>query len=192
MFREHEGIIWQFVYILFAIVILALFARVWDISGKMWDIFATQDAASQNMKDYAAYVAYDDSIIRGQEMINLISGTKGDPFVIIMDGSGNVAVTSFNEVTCDMVLSIAECTTESRLAKLEEARIALHTLMSVHGSVRALSDTSWDHTNRTVTNANVQNWFLHRGGDSYKAYQTCLIFDGPGSSTVAGVLAVEV
>ncbi len=192
MFREAEGIIWQFVYILFAIIVLGLFAFIFNISTRAWDVLESQDIASQNMKDYAAYAAYDDNVIRGQEMINLISNASGEPFVVVMDSRGSIAVTAFSDVTKGMAPDVLSCTRASQYPELEEARLRFSTMLAASGSVGSLSGTYWDYTNNTVTNANLQDWFLHRGNDTYKAYQTCLIYDGPESTTVVGILAVEV
>ncbi len=192
MFREVEGVIWQFVYILFAIIVLALFASILNLSSRAWETLEAQDTASQNIKDYAAYAAYDDNLIRGQEMVNLISSTHGDPFVIVMDSSNTVLVTSYTDVTKGMTSDVINCTQPSKYPELEAARTRLAMLLTPSSNVGGLSLTYWDHTNNTVTNTNLQDWFLHRGGDSYKAYQTCLIYDSPDSTTVVGILAVEV
>lgn len=52
----------------------------------VWSYFSRQDAANQRMADYANYTAFDNTTVRGQEVIGLIESDL-DLFIIFYDGA---------------------------------------------------------------------------------------------------------
>lgn len=64
----------------------------------IWNYFSRQDAANQRMSDYVNYTAFDNTTVRGQEVIELLESDL-DIFVVFLDGTSKTATKSINDMT---------------------------------------------------------------------------------------------
>lgn len=101
--KEHEGLVYQFLYLSIAIAFLALVATGIHVADSLWNVFENQEEAKDLMQEYAEFAAYNGTTVRGQELINLAMKTKGDPYLVVVHkGAPNVLV--YSEVTADLTL----------------------------------------------------------------------------------------
>lgn len=73
--------------ILSAMVLAAAIGLI-GVGYTIWAYFSRQDAANQRMATYANYTAFDNTTVRGQEVISLLESDL-DLFVIIYDGTSS-------------------------------------------------------------------------------------------------------
>lgn len=80
--NEAKSLVNMSISAIFSTMILSAVLVLMGIGYTMWSYFSRQDAANQRMKDYVNYVAYDDSTIRGQEVVSLIQYAEQEGYFV--------------------------------------------------------------------------------------------------------------
>jgi len=152
---------------------LGMVGYVIYLNTDIWKAFDRQNSASEVIRNYSEYAAYDETEIRGQDAVSLITKTKGDPFVLVQIGG------TWKAVSCN------DYNRELDLGSLDG--------ISSFNPPNKLKDLS-----PTVINFNyddetsVQQAFLTTplSGDNskYACYQAHLVYDGAPSTTVVGIV----
>lgn len=93
---EAKSLVHMSISAMFAAVILTIAMGLMLLGYFMWSYFSRQDAANQRIKDYATYAAFDNTTVRGQEIIQLIEEHSDDIFVVIYSGKSNVVNNNIN------------------------------------------------------------------------------------------------
>ena len=185
---------------IFAVGLISAVAVTIMFSTSIWSVVTAQEHASESMRNYAKYVAYDDTTVRGQELINLFSETHGDPFIAVVEG-GDVIALSYNVDSDAIVTEIGnggvlnfsysanpEVTAAITAVENELSHGFNNWASNVHADDLCLD---WD-ANSTTYIEDVQKWLLEtRGSGKYKTYQTALLYDSDSSDTVIGIVALE-
>lgn len=169
--KEHEGLLYQILFISAAIAFLALVASGIRVADDLWGIFERQEDAKDIMQNYAAYAAYDETEVRGQELINLAMSSKGNPYLLVIHG-GQPFMLVYDD-TLDMASYGGYDSNQ-----LETALDVVH------------------YTPATITSKDVSNTLLivdpHNSEKSnYMMYTTHLVRDISHPGTVVGVVAVS-
>lgn len=81
----------------FASVFLAVCVGLIALGNYMWTVFSRQDAANKSMQNYARYSAFDNTTIRGQELMQLVESSD-DIFVVIFEGKQNGVSRNINDM----------------------------------------------------------------------------------------------
>ncbi len=81
---EAKSLVHMAVSALFASMILAAAVGLIHIGYSMWSYFSRQETANERMSTYANYTAFDNTTVRGQEVIQLIESDP-DLFVVIFN-----------------------------------------------------------------------------------------------------------
>lgn len=194
--REHESFIYQLLYIGAAIAFLALVSVGVRAANNLWNIFEAQEYAKRTMQEYATYAAYDDTEIRGQELVNLAMSMKGDPFLLVMhkgpSGTLEPALLVCNDLSLNTKIDFSNCFTGTVDSEISVAQTQLRTVLQ-NNPVSSLICQVFNDSAAQVTSEQMQNWCLNGDASgSYKMYKTCLIYENRHSSTVIGILALEV
>lgn len=86
---EAKSLVSMSLQAIFAALILAVAVGLIGTGYKLWEYFSRQDAANQEAAEYAEFAAYDNTTLRGQEVVELLSRTarESDLFVIIYEDS---------------------------------------------------------------------------------------------------------
>lgn len=82
---EAKTLVHMSVSAMFASMFIAAAVGLIGIGYMMWAYFSRQDAADQRMSDYANYTSFDNTVVRGQEVLQLIE-SNDDIFVMILQG----------------------------------------------------------------------------------------------------------
>lgn len=82
---EAKTLVHMSVSAMFASMFIAVAVGLIGIGYMMWAYFSRQDAADQRMSDYANYTSFDNTVVRGQEVLQLIE-SNDDVFVMILQG----------------------------------------------------------------------------------------------------------
>ena len=173
----------------------------------MWGYFARQDSANNAMEKYSYYTTYDNSTVRGQEVLQLIENND-DIFVIILQASagGN--------------MDILEVSPSNRAyvwyKSANGAKFPLHTeyiknTSLTSNSIKTLNNAlklvyQWtDPTHPNVgsitdlhgyNSTDLQKIFLDRTklgtqDNNYAAFKSVLIYADDSSSEISGVVLVK-
>lgn len=166
---------------------IVFFSIIAGIYYQLWNNYARTEAAKESMAKYADMAAYDSTTVRGQDVISLITSSKGDPFVIVTNSSGRVLATSYDGYTGSYTIKA------DSLNSAMEASIASSL---VDTNVSALTESGmqrWDWSSTSPASSTIQDFFLNGNGSSnpgyYSSYTTYLVYESDGSSNILGVIA---
>ena len=67
---------------MFGAVILSCALGLIYVGYNIWSLFSKQEQVNKIMQDHAQYSAFDHTVVRGQEVLSLISATKGELFIL--------------------------------------------------------------------------------------------------------------
>lgn len=85
---------------IFSAIFLAVCVGLISTGAILWSLFSRQDATNEAMHNYARYAAFDNTTIRGQEMLQLVESSD-DIFVICLEGRRAGSSTDLNNMTID-------------------------------------------------------------------------------------------
>ena len=87
---EAKSLVHMAVTTIFSSMFLYAAVGLISVGLILWAAFSKQDAANQRMENYANYTSYDNTTVRGQEVVQLLESDL-DVFVLIYDGTNPVS-----------------------------------------------------------------------------------------------------
>lgn len=89
--QEAKALVNMAITAMLGAVVISIAVGLIYTGYNIWALFSKQEQANQIMKEHAQLSAFDNTDVRGQEVLSLILEAKGDPFVIIYEqnASGN-------------------------------------------------------------------------------------------------------
>lgn len=192
--NEAHTLVYVILDALGAIILVGLIATIFALNTDVWRVAENQEYSAQVMQEYANYAAYNDTEIRGQELVNLLKGTAGDPFVIVLDDNLLPILFSYNSTYFPTMDATAFTSYSSDVAVQNAFNYFLATYPDPVAWSAIGSDKCVDFSAVNPTADQLQELFLNRGPDnaSFRTYHTTLIYGGSTDNTVIGILALEV
>ena len=93
---------------MFAVLILGAVMSLITLGYMMWSAFSKQDATNQRLKDYAKFSAFDNTEIRGQEVIALLHNTQGSPWVMVIEEKKVATTGPYTYTPVNIIFTIAD------------------------------------------------------------------------------------
>ena len=93
---------------MFAVLILGAVMSLISLGYMMWSAFSKQDATNQRLKDYAKFSAFDNTEIRGQEVIALLHNTQGSPWVMVIEETKETSTGTYKYEPVNIIFTIAD------------------------------------------------------------------------------------
>lgn len=216
--NEAKTLTHMAVSVMIGAMILAAAMGLITLGYNIWSMFSKQDLANRRLRDYSTYAAFDNAVVRGQEVVTLIATTEGDPFVVVFKGNfeNSDDVTSEWKIidantdyyicnnTTGVVLNkndnyytVSDDLANECFKKLTGDDGADHYLIPEGGTVSTKNFDATDGTQPTFES--LQNDFVVRtaytdGGTSvpgYAKYHSVLIYDSGSSTDIIGIMLVE-
>lgn len=171
---EAKSILNIIVSVLVGIVMLGMVGYMIYMNTDIWKVFSRQNSASEVIRNYSEYAAYDNTKVRGQDMVSLIAKTKGDPFVVVYNGT-TLKCVCYDDFTGSVDLGTLDYGTSG--VQLSG------TLQDVKGVQNFGPDSK---------ETDIQNLFLGDLGNDkkYGSFKTYLVYDSKPSTNVVGILAI--
>lgn len=186
---------------------LGVAVGVIGIGYMMWGYFARQDAANKAMSAYAHFTSYDNTTVRGQEVLQLLENDDNIFVVIMQAGSG----TNINDMTINTgkKMYLWANNDYNKTFKLKQAYVSNTSLTSnaiptcqrmlqaiyqwndpQHPAMGSIEDIS----NKTDTD--LEKLFLDPnelgiGDNDFAAFKSTLIYADDSSSEIAGVVLMK-
>lgn len=193
---EAKQLVHMAITTMLAAIFLTVAMGLIGLGYKMWGMFSKQDLANNRLREYSTYSSFDDTTVRGQEVITLMSQCKGDPFVVVYSRhSGNTDLVGccYNGYTSGLLVDTGwEINTSDNMLYA----VAMQ-FLSDHGNTQLITatqnaDAVWSASNPTLLD-DMQTWFLSRGanGAGYVTYKSTLIYDSDNTSDIVGILLLE-
>ena len=218
--NEAKTLTHMAVSVMIGAMILTAAMGLITLGYNIWSMFSKQDLANRRLRDYSTYAAFDNAVVRGQEVVTLIATTEGDPFVVVFKGNfeNTNDVTSkwkinFSNVDCYVCNNTENVTLNYNDNYYEvstddsDIQKCFKDLTGTDGIDHGLipEGTSRSKKNFDATDGNqptfesLQNDFVVRtayidDGDSiqgYAKYHSVLIYDSGSSTDIIGVMLVE-
>lgn len=186
---------------------LGVAVGVIGIGYMMWGYFARQDAANKAMSAYAHFTSYDNTTVRGQEVLQLLENDDNIFVVIMQAGSG----TNINDMTINTgkKMYLWANSDYNKNFKLKQAYInntsltnnAIPTCQRMLQSIYQWTDPQHpsmgsieDISNKTDTD--LEKLFLDPnelgiGDNDFAAFKSTLIYADDSSSEIAGVVLMK-
>ena len=200
---------------IFSAMILAAVVGLISVGYVIWDYFSRQDAANQRMADYANYTAFDNTTVRGQEVMSLMESDL-DLFIIFFDGtsdssksidkmrvSGSPSYVYYSDVPgiSDFNFNSIESTTNANttcanaLSKLKSINKTPSNVLNNDRCLNGLSHSAYiskftDSMNGLGAPA-IDNSGNIIQSNSYAAFKSTLVYAEDGTTGVAGVILVR-
>lgn len=92
---EAKSLVHMSVSAILATLFLTIALGLIGTGYTLWSYFSKQSAADKQMSQYANYTAFDNTVVRGQEVLQLIESTD-DIFVLILSGDGGDDLSNIN------------------------------------------------------------------------------------------------
>lgn len=197
---EAKTLIHMSVSAIITSVFLTFAVGVIGIGYILWGYFSRQENAASQMSSYVSLTAYDNTTIRGQEVIQLIEANE-DIFVIVFDGIGsdkdNLTIGSKAATwvkTDGYAATVAPNTitgTVNNIPTFNNALQKMHSFSNmVTGAANGMTVQNFVNTNYGF----IQSYMLDQFGTAeknYAAFRSCLVYDD-NSSDIIGVLLVRI
>lgn len=186
---------------------LGVAVGVIGIGYMMWGYFARQDAANKAMSAYAHFTSYDNTTVRGQEVLQLLENDDNIFVVIMQAGSG----TNINDMTINTgkKMYLWANSDYNKNFKLKQAYInntsltsnAIPTCQRMLQAIYQWNDPQHpamgsieDISNKTDTD--LEKLFLDPnelgiGDNDFAAFKSTLIYADDSSSEIAGVVLMK-
>ena len=197
---EAKTLVHMSVSAIIASVFLAFAVGVIGVGYILWGYFSRQENSSSALASYVSFTAYDNSTIRGQEVIQLIEANE-DIFVIIFDGVGT------NADNLSIGYKAASWVKKGGYASTVQPNTIYGTTNNVPTFANALNKMHSFSNMETGAAAGLavqnlvdvdygflQSYMLDQFGTSdknYAAFKSCLVYDDK-SADVIGVLFVRI
>lgn len=151
----------------------------------LWNNYARAEDSKASLAQYADMAAYDNTTVRGQDIVSLITSSKGNPFVLVTDSAGHVLASCYDGYTGQYIIK-ADCLTSAMDASIAG---------SLNGTtIASLATNTWNYdANVTPVSSDIQDFFLTGAGTStsgyYSSYNTYVVYESDGSTAILGVIA---
>lgn len=186
---------------------LGVAVGVIGIGYMMWGYFARQDAANKAMSAYAHFTSYDNTTVRGQEVLQLLENDDNIFVVIMQAGSG----TNINDMTINTgkKMYLWANNDYNKTFKLKQAYVNNTSLTSnaiptcqrmlqaiyqwndpQHPSMGSIEDIS-DKTDTDLEKLFLDPNELGIGDNDFAAFKSTLIYADDSSSEIAGVVLMK-
>lgn len=217
---EAKSLVNMAVAAMFASMFLAAAMGLIGLSYMLWGYYSREDAANQKMSDYANYTAFDNTTVRGQEVVQLIADAEGDFFVAIFDGikgpsvGGKYSIDNMSVNSKPILLYTAGAGTWMGSKRIvvdssSNTNQTLRNLLSAidnYDTVDAIESSASIVFTPDTDNDTIQTLFLSKDEDAtpsgrrlgipdkggyYAAFKSTLIYDDDGTSDILGVALVR-
>lgn len=215
---EAKTLIQMALSAIFSAMLLAAAVGLITLGYMFWGYFSREDAANNRLADYANYTAYDNTIVRGQEVVQLIE-SNDDIFVAVFNGTNNPAAPNMDYLVTennspfflyvpDEVAGAfqpekieidtdneAMATAMSVLKDKGGTGITIQNLYNIMDTDHQLYETkSHEELVNSFLTANLCGLPLTSEGidkNSYAAFKSGLIYANDGTTDVVGVVFVK-
>ena len=215
---EAKTLIHLSVSSIFSAVLLAVCVSLIATGNYMWSVFARQDQSNKAMQNYAKFTAFDNAVVRGQEIMQLVESSE-DIFVIILEGESGVNINNMTihnsndsiyykvpqlEAARDYNFTDESFRVNNTNNTLNQAQLFCKTALG-RPATRGISmnNKSHDELVRMFTLMHVDGHIglgkpdmdpdtgatLNSG--TYAAFKTMLVYDTDATSDIVGVVAVR-
>ena len=200
--EEAKSLVHMCITALFGVLILAAVLALITLANFVWRAFSRQNDANRQMREYSEYSAFDGTTVRGQDVIALMHSTQGQPYILIVDSSGNPIMLAYDSVTKGLDVQDAALS-QSTPSDVRSLLISA-SKSGMHDSIEKIansmgSEGNYDYT--IVANvppySEIQEFFLNRGlivtGDTagYLQYESHVLYDGSDTTDITGILLKE-
>ena len=212
--NEAKTLVQISVSVMIGAMVLSAAVGLITLGYSMWNMFSKQDLANRRLKEYSTYSAFDNTIVRGQEVVSLIATTEGDPFVAVykFNGSGYTDYSQpeiyFNNNTANMTLSykdnyyaVNNASVDSRFKDLVGDSVdASKPLIPATGRITVNFTPDPSTGLSAPTFKKLQEDFVGRPSylksdgsvvNGYARYHSVLIYDSGSSTDIVGIMLVE-
>lgn len=173
----------QVISVMVALVMIGMFGYILATNTRIWDGFSRQSQASNKLREYAEYAAYDGTACRGQDILSLVSKTQGDPFVLVYKEDGGLIAYSTDGYTEKLVGSELDVSGATNTLPTQE--------------IKDMCTSAGAFPLAGCTVQQLQDFFLNGNGSSpvtsgsYGCYTTHIVYDSEATSTVVGIIATR-
>lgn len=213
---EAKSLINMFLSAMLSASIIMVSVGAIGIGYTIWSRFEHQDETSKAMAEYSNYTAYDNTTVRGQEVMQLIEDNN-EIFVIILQsvsgnsmndltiGSGKKAYVWCHDAACAR-FELSQAYARNNSLTSNSNKTCQRALQSIYtwtyptsggSGCSTLEQINYDGANYIKVNpTDLQNMFLDpnvlgTGDNDYAAFKSVLIYADDTSNSIAGVVLVK-
>lgn len=203
-----------------ALIIMAVITLI-TLGNLMWRAFSRQNDAQRRLQEYSKYSAFDNTVVRGQDVIALMHDTQGSPWIIVTDKDYKPISVAFNATEASFIIDTSFC--DAQIGNVKAAVTQLKDQHATHGSEELYNyanqaegetvygpTTDYEATSGTITfnytypdesrYTKIMEFFTSRGIPAgsddtslggYMKYNAYLLYDGDSTSDIVGIICVE-
>lgn len=209
---EAKSLVHMSVSAIFAAMLIAAAISLIGIGYTIWAYFSRQDSANSRMSEYSNYTAFDNTTVRGQEVMQLISSDL-DVFVVILEDTtssehsiDNITSVSSTPIAIstsdsyeDFVPSSIDMSTDNAIVTCSTALSRFQSIGDKLGTLadsRNLKDASHDELVQEFTSGKLAQQAVNSSGslietNSYAAFKSVLVYDSDNTADVVGIILVR-
>ncbi len=209
---EAKALVHMSIAATFAAMLIAAAVGLISLGYTMWAYFSRQDTANSRMSNYSNYTAFDNTTVRGQEVVQLLESDL-DVFVVIFADTTTSSHT-LDEVTSITGYPIAAGCTEYYSDwvprdKGIQASNSITTCRTALSSFKNYTNTPWYMAGKENKTKNLKlmsydklveeftSGILQKpvagvaNSNSYAAFKSVLVYEDDSSTDVAGIVLVR-
>lgn len=189
---EAKSILSSVLSVLVGLVMLGMLSYVILTNSDIWHVFARQNDASQTIRNYSEYAAYDGTTVRGQDVMSLVSKTQGDPFVIVAGDDGGIHFASYDAYTQTLkfnTLDTKDIQSLSCYPTLQNTTVE-NCMPASNGVIFDYANGGYPDTDM-LQDVFLRGTYLSDGGNKYATFDAYLVYEGAPSTDVVGVVLVK-
>lgn len=215
---EAKSLVHMSISAVLTAMIIAMAVGLIGLGYTMWAYFSRQETANRRMSEYSNFTAFDNTTVRGQEVMELIESDL-DVFIVIYNGGAISGKTSINEMTAtgnpvalyypdlagikDFDLTTIQTTPANSITTCQNALVKLKGLAgkdveSASATIPRLNGKTYNELLKIFTSSvNTSGPSLGKPGDpgvetgSYAAFKSTLVYDNDATTDVVGVVLVR-
>lgn len=178
-----------FIECILGIAFIGMFVVTGSLNTRMWNSYERSELDKQSISDYSGMAAFDGTTVRGQDIVSLITESKGDPFVMVTSGNRIIAC-SYDDYTRGIKLTADNtgCLRSALDAQMAGA-IANNTIDNLLTTI----PTQWYYDSASPASSTISDFFLlgegSDGANNYSSYRTYLVYQDEGSNEIIGIIA---
>lgn len=181
---------------IFAIAFLGILIVCGSLNRGLWSTYERGELNKSEIAAYASMAAYDNSTVGGQDIVSLMTTSKGDPFVLIIDDYGTILACSYDMYTLNYELN-EDCLHIDRTPGVTPQYLldimnsgALSGQLSMATNVVLYNYSGSTGVSASDMTKDFLDGNLCAAQGRYAKFDTMLVYDG-NSSTIIGVIATK-
>lgn len=215
---ESKHLVHMSLSAIFSALILAVVAGLIFLGYQMWGALERQDTANERIRNYTMYSAFDNTTVRGQEVVQLMEEHSDDIFILIYEGKSNPSSNHIDTMsdcgTSPIACMIKNTNPDGYLErytindanKTENSNLALNAAINNLPTGSSLYDYQQDlsvvnfYNDAKSGNYNaLSDAFLNPNilgkdtgnGSSFAAFKSAIVYDNDNTSDIIGVVLVK-